>query len=675
MLESSSPSSLLALVGAVCLMAGVFERRMAIAQEDMAVLDFADPEADYAALERTRRTTRWVAERAAARKFAAAGRCSSTGRGTMRISSRWRARPASPRTSRRSIPEMQVLAANALYRVAQRGPQDRATLLKNLDAAIRAYDEALRAGAERPDVAFNYELAVRMRDEVGAGKRKALPNVEDRRHRDRSEHARRSRRAAQGHEGGAVPDQDSDGSEAKSSRARNRPPAPARSGDGVRCGRCEWAQGASGAMERLIDFESLRFGEPLYLWLLVAPGAAVRPVVLAGHPPPRRCAQVPRGAARPGRRALCARSASSHSGWRSSPRCRSPSSRSPRPQGITAIVRSPGVDIVLLMDGSTSMRVRDMGTDRWQRAMQWVRTLTKTLSWNGDRMALATFADIAVPQMRLTRDPNTILFFLDHLDDAPTFRLENETSWNTNVEDAIYWGVKLVETDQEMYGPSKNARTFVVVSDGQVWSGNVQRAIAQAVERGIAVDVIGVGTSNGGIIPLPRDDKGVVLAGFEPIRSTIDRTSLREIARAGRRRVFRDRHVGRRADRRARDPERRTALRQPAGRRIARRAVLVSARRCRGLPRAGRAVREAARAARPRPRRRAGAARAHLQPAIVTNARRSFLAGQRFRHVGHHIRHRGDPSYQSPEISRRDLVDGIRRCVVNHEVAAHIDVR
>jgi Ca-activated chloride channel family protein len=188
---------------------------------------------------------------------------------------------------------------------------------------------------------------------------------------------------------------------------------------------------------------------------------------------------------------------------------------------------------VLLMDGSTSMRVRDMGTDRWQRAMQWVRTLTKTLSWNGDRMALATFADIAVPQVRLTRDPNTILFFLDHLDDAPTFRLENETSWNTNVEDAIYWGVKLVETDQEMYGRSKNARTFVVISDGQVWSGNVQRAISAAAQRNISVDVIGVGTSNGGVIPLPRDDKGVVLAGFEPIRSVLDRESLREIARAG----------------------------------------------------------------------------------------------------------------------------------------------
>jgi Ca-activated chloride channel family protein len=285
-------------------------------------------------------------------------------------------------------------------------------------------------------------------------------------------------------------------------------------------------------LERLIDFGSIRFGEPLYLWLLAAPAAlfvlwcwqVVRRRVDAHRYRAARLVPVHERFSAVGDLGF----------WLALIGALSLTILAlARPQGITAIVRSPGVDIVLLLDGSTSMRVRDMGTDRWQRAMQWVRTLTKTLSWNGDRMALATFADIAVPQVRLTRDPNTILFFLDHLDDAPTFRLENETSWNTNVEDAVYWGVKLVETDQEMYGPSKNARTFVVVSDGQVWSGNVQRSIAAAAERGISVDVIGIGTSNGGMIPLPRDDKGVVLAGFEPIRSVIDRTSLREIARAG----------------------------------------------------------------------------------------------------------------------------------------------
>jgi len=285
-------------------------------------------------------------------------------------------------------------------------------------------------------------------------------------------------------------------------------------------------------LDRLIDVESIRFGEPLYLWLLVAPALLV---VLWGWQLVRR-----RGDSRRYRasRLIAVHERFSIFGdlafWLALIAALSLTILAlSRPQGITAIVRSPGVDIVLLMDGSTSMRVRDMGVDRWQRSMQWVRTFTKTLSWTGDRMAMATFADIAVPQVRLTRDPNTILFFLDHLDDAPTFRLENETSWNTNVEDAIYWGVKLVDTDREMYGPTKNARTFVVISDGQVWSGNVQRALSEAATRGIAVDVIGVGTSNGGLIPLPRDEKGVVLAGFEPIRSTLDRTSLREIARAG----------------------------------------------------------------------------------------------------------------------------------------------
>jgi len=286
-------------------------------------------------------------------------------------------------------------------------------------------------------------------------------------------------------------------------------------------------------MDRLIDFESLRFGEPLFLWLLCLPAALF---ALWCWQLIRRRSDAKRYRAA---RLVPVRERFALMGelvfWLALIAAMTLTILAlSRPQGVTAIVRSPGVDIVILIDGSTSMRVRDMGSDdRWQRSMQWVRALTKTLSWNGDRMALATFADIAVPQVRLTRDPNTILFFLDHLDDEPTFRLENETSWNTNVEDAIYWGVKLVDTDQQMYGPSHNAKSFVVISDGQVWSGNVLRSITEAGKRGIAVDVVGVGTTNGGIIPLPRDEKGVVLAGFDAIRSTIDRDSLREIARAG----------------------------------------------------------------------------------------------------------------------------------------------
>jgi Ca-activated chloride channel homolog len=285
-------------------------------------------------------------------------------------------------------------------------------------------------------------------------------------------------------------------------------------------------------VERLIDFESLRFAQPLFLWLLVAPALlfalwcwrVIRRRVDAGRYRAARLVPVHERFSMFGELAfwlaLIAALACTILALA-------------RPQGITSIVKASGADIVLLVDGSASMRVKDVGTDRWQRSMAWVRTLTGTMSWQGDRMALATFADIALPQIRLTKDPNTILFFLDHLDKQPTFRLENDTSWDTNAEDAIYWGLKLVETDEDMYGSSKNSKTFVILSDGQVWSGNVERAIAQAVQRGIMIDVIGVGTSNGGLIPLPHGDDGKVLAGFDVIRSSLDRTSLREIARAG----------------------------------------------------------------------------------------------------------------------------------------------
>jgi hypothetical protein len=167
---------LLVVVGIAALMAGRFERRMAIAQEDMAVLDFADPQADYAALEADLAGMPLVSERPLKeirRRRAMLQYWQGEYADLIEV-----ARANNETEDEAAIdPEMRVLAANALYRVAQRGPQDRATLLRNLDAAIRAYNAALRAGTERPDVAFNYELAVRMRDEIGAGRRKALTSM------------------------------------------------------------------------------------------------------------------------------------------------------------------------------------------------------------------------------------------------------------------------------------------------------------------------------------------------------------------------------------------------------------------------------------------------------------------------------------------------------------------
>ena len=109
--------------------------------------------------------------------------------------------------------------------------------------------------------------------------------------------------------------------------------------------------------------------------------------------------------------------------------------------------------------------------------MDFLRLLGDSLSWNDDRMALTVFAHIATPQIRLTSDPNTVFFFLDHLHDRPPFRLEDDTTWDTNLEQGIAWGLRLLEKDRELHGPSPNGKLFVMLSDGESWSGEVARAI------------------------------------------------------------------------------------------------------------------------------------------------------------------------------------------------------
>jgi hypothetical protein len=222
-----------------------------------------------------------------------------------------------------------------------------------------------------------------------------------------------------------------------------------------------------------------------------------------------------------------------------------------RPQSVIAIVRTAGVDLVVLQDGSASMSVNDVPTsgagqaastgsgqgarrgDRWQRSVRFLRILGESLRWEEDRLALALFAHIATPQVRLTKDPNTYFFFLDHLEGRSPFRLEDDGSWDTNIERGLTWGLRLFDKDEELNGKSPNARAFILVSDGQAWSGEVAKGLQAVQARGVPVHVVGVGTTAGGVIPDPKRD-----ATQAVVRSVLDRSSLSTIATAAGGRYF-----------------------------------------------------------------------------------------------------------------------------------------
>jgi Ca-activated chloride channel family protein len=183
-----------------------------------------------------------------------------------------------------------------------------------------------------------------------------------------------------------------------------------------------------------------------------------------------------------------------------------------RPVARISMMRRASADIVILQDGSASMHVTDVAPNRWRRAVQFLRTFGEALSWRGDRVALA-------------KDPNALFFVIDHLGDEPPFPLEDDPTWDTNIETGVSWGLQLVEMDEKLFGTTSNPKAFVVISDGQAWSGTVARALADARARDVFVYAVGVGTTTGGVIPDPL--------GRPPIHARLDRASLAEIARVG----------------------------------------------------------------------------------------------------------------------------------------------
>jgi hypothetical protein len=71
--------------------------------------------------------------------------------------------------------DLQLVVANAVYRIAQSKMKDKETTLAGLDQGILSYVTVLKNSPKNEDAAFNFELLVRLRDELDKGKRKPGP--------------------------------------------------------------------------------------------------------------------------------------------------------------------------------------------------------------------------------------------------------------------------------------------------------------------------------------------------------------------------------------------------------------------------------------------------------------------------------------------------------------------
>ncbi|MBX3462355.1 MAG: VWA domain-containing protein [Planctomycetes bacterium] len=166
-------------------------------------------------------------------------------------------------------------------------------------------------------------------------------------------------------------------------------------------------------------------------------------------------------------------------------------------------VREQGVDIVLLVDTSSSMEIPDMDAKGTLRRMDAARAraIEFALRRRHDRVGLVTFARYAELRCPPTLDEDALAAFLRTVDTVPA----------NSEYDGTAIGTALAKAVQLLARSEAKARVAVLLTDGDTTVFDIQPADAAglAKDAGVRVHTIGLGHGNPGpfgFVPLDFGD-------------------------------------------------------------------------------------------------------------------------------------------------------------------------
>lgn len=192
-----------------------------------------------------------------------------------------------------------------------------------------------------------------------------------------------------------------------------------------------------------------------------------------------------------------------------------------RPQFGTRLekVKRSGIETIIALDISNSMLAEDVVPSRLEKAKSLISRLVS--NFNDDKVGLIVFAGDAFTQLPITSDYISAKMFLESINPSLI------TKQGTAIAAAINLASRSF-TPQEGVG-----RAIIVITDGENHEGGVSEAIKTATEKGIQVNVLGVGMPDGAPIPVEgtndyrRDRDGNVIV------TRLNEPMCQEIAKEG----------------------------------------------------------------------------------------------------------------------------------------------
>jgi Ca-activated chloride channel homolog len=180
-------------------------------------------------------------------------------------------------------------------------------------------------------------------------------------------------------------------------------------------------------------------------------------------------------------------------------------------------------DLIVVLDRSVSMRARDVQPSRFGRAIQEIRTFLARKPDAIDRVGLVGFAGTALIVSHLTRDLNSLMFYLDWIEE------DAEVRFGTDLGAALASARELARKDRRA-----TRKVMLVVSDGDDQGNQLDAELASLRAEQTRVYTIGIGS--GREVPIPvsvergappsflQDENGAL------VKTRFVETTLRRIA-------------------------------------------------------------------------------------------------------------------------------------------------
>ncbi len=185
-------------------------------------------------------------------------------------------------------------------------------------------------------------------------------------------------------------------------------------------------------------------------------------------------------------------------------------------------VKREGAEIFVAIDLSNSMKSEDIKPNRLEKSKRAVINLIDKLY--NDRIGIIVFAGNAYLHLPLTTDYSAAKLIVSTLDNSI---IESQGT-------AIGSAIELAE--ESFSEDDARNKALIIITDGENHEDDALGAAKEANDKGITIHTIGMGSVNGGPIPVYRDNRRV---GFlkdsegNTVVSKLDAAALEQIASAG----------------------------------------------------------------------------------------------------------------------------------------------